>query len=1078
MNKILWLKTTAIGLVTYALVGFFGVPYVVKNIFPSKIDEATKGGEFSVQSVSFNPFTFRFSAEGVSFKTPEATPLFDLKQFVVNLDPIDYLWNGGWVIHELSLEAPRVTVVHSAQGEFNFGWLSTQEDENKSDTSSPLPNLIIENLTLKGGVIDYTDYSEGKNYHQAIDPIGFHLENIRLRQMSKNQGDMRLYATINEGGFVDLRGKIESMDPYKIRGSVAFNSGKLSVSWRYFEDKLPIEVADGSLSAGFDYRIDSSDLNATELSRLHVEGSKLRLLAKHSKAPLFSMEALKLHEGNVQPLKKIFNARLVGIDGIDLVASRSSQGLIDWITYLDQIKAAFPEDENETKEPWTFAIDGLDVRNVALEWKDQAPKEPYSASIGNISLHSGLLSSNAKIPLNASVKTGELSIASHRAGKKIAGFEALAVEGITIDRNEPSAMIKRVFVTNPTASIMRLKDGSFDVARLAYRSNAPSAPRSEKPFGYRIHEIRLDNGSIAFQDKLPSKTVALNLDRLNLQLLGVQSDPAVPNRIDLSTRINTKGSAALRGSVTRAPLTSSGHLMLKGLDLSLFDPYIEPSSYASLRRGILGVKVDYRYAADHARINGVVGLEDWVVNDRRDNSVILGWHNIGVTPFRYAYPDNRLKINQLNINGLYTNALIDSNKVLNYSTLSKSVSTPSESKSSSRPFGLDIIKLTLSNSSATFADQSLPLPFKTYIHDLEGSILGISTTQDVSTFVKLKGGVDRYGMAHIGGKLNTKAPKDFTDMNVRFDNLELKHYTPYSLQFLGYEIDQGKLFLDLGYNIDRGKLLSSNRVTIKQIELGKEQAGGSPWPMRLVVALLEDSDGIIDIDLPIEGDVNKPDFKYGKVVWQVIGNLLTKAVTAPFRFLGSLMGIESDTLSSIEFEPGSAVILPPEQEKLDKLSDMLHKRPKLMLQVYGGIQKEADEKALRIKKLIDTAVAYNKNGGALNEKTLSLSTLEAMAKDTLGRSRVNAIKDPLEASYSEEAMFVRHYTQALIDALIPLQTLEANALTSLAAQRSNAIVSALSKDSDVGKRISVRGTESVKLGEKGNIPNRLEIAIP
>lgn len=76
----------------------------------------------------------------------------------------------------------------------------------------------------------------------------------------------------------------------------------------------------------------------------------------------------------------------------------------------------------------------------------------------------------------------------------------------------------------------------------------------------------------------------------------------------------------------------------------------------------------------------------------------------------------------------------------------------------------------------------------------KGSVLGISTTKDVTTFVKLRGGVDQYGLAKIDGQLNTADPKKYTDMKVAFDNLELKHYTPYSLEFLGYKIDGGKLF--------------------------------------------------------------------------------------------------------------------------------------------------------------------------------------------------------------------------------------------------------------------------------------------
>jgi hypothetical protein len=519
--------------------------------------------------------------------------------------------------------------------------------------------------------------------------------------------------------------------------------------------------------------------------------------------------------------------------------------------------------------------------------------------------------------------------------------------------------------------------------------------------------------------------------------------------------------------------------MLKGIDVSIFDPYLEPASYASLRRGTLGVAGNYDFTPAKTTVKGKVALSDWVVNDTRDDSVLLGWQNIGATPFVYAYPDNRLKISQLAIDGFYTNALVDSKKVLNYSTLSKkSASDANTTKSAGNPFGLDIVKLVLRDSSANFSDMSLPLPFKTYIHDLEGSVLGISTTKDVTTFVKLRGGVDQYGLAKIDGQLNTAAPKKYTDIKVAFDNLDLKSYTPYSLEFLGYKIDGGKLFLNLGYKIDQGQMNGDNKVVIKQIELGAEKEGGSPWPMRLVVALLEDSEGVIDVSLPVEGDVNKPDFKYGSVVWQVIKNLFTKAVTSPFRLLSSMMGIENDKLSSIDFEGGSSVLQPPQIEKLDQIAAMLAKHPKLSMNIYGGWDAVSDTHALKAKKLVQAALKRNKGLKIDTPQAMSLDLLEDMADDSLDTKELKTIKNTLKEKYPEEAAFVRHYSEVLVEKLIAIQPLTLQETQVLAHQRSEGIRTYLMKNAGLEKRLIIKGEEAIKTSESGEIPVRLEIVVP
>ncbi|MDD5716950.1 MAG: DUF748 domain-containing protein [Sulfuricurvum sp.] len=1082
MNKGLMLKSLAAAVAIYGAAGFFGVPYLLKNVVPSTVAEVTKGGEFAVKAASFNPFSLHLVLKEVTFKTPQKGDLFALGEFSINIDPLAYLWRGGLVIDDIRLSDPKITLYRDPQGDFNFKWLTELGEKEEEEKPSEPMRLMVNHLSLQKGALHYRDDAEGGGYVLDLGPIGFHLDHIDLRDLSGANGKMRLYATINEGGFIDLKGKIDTLSPFAIGGNLEFDSGKLYTPWRYFKEKFPIEVADGSASFGFDYRFDAKDINATELSHLHFNMDKVRIIPKGEERNLFTLGTLRLVNGSVQPMRKIFDARSLHINGVSVAARRSHAGKIDWLDYIETIQKAFPSDDNETKEPWTYRIGSVAVENVSSEWSDNAPTEAYRARLQNLSLYTDTVSSDEKALLNLRLSTGALSVVRQRDGFQSVGLEGIGIDGVEINREGKYARVQKVSLLQPEVAVKRLKDGTVDVSKYIYappEKRGKAASSDKAPWGYRIDEIALHNGSAAFIDEVPSKEVSLKLDRMNLNVRDIENDPKVKNTLIASTRINGKSTLSLKSDVVRSPLSSKGEVDIKAFDVSLIDPYIEPSTYASLRRGNLSLSAQYAYTPAKTGVKGKVSLSDWVVNDARDNSVLLGWDRIGVTPFLYAYPDNRLKINQLGIDGLYTNALIDAKKVLNYTTLSKK--TPSESnatKQEGNPFGMDIVKLVLRGSSATFSDLSLPLPFKTYIHDLEGSVLGISTTKDVTTFVKLGGGVDQYGSAKIDGSLNTKDPKKFTDIGVVFNNLELKNYTPYSLEFMGYKIDGGKLFLNLGYKIEGGQLNGANQVVIKKIELGDEKEGGAPWPMPFVLALLEDKEGVIDINLPIEGDVNNPDFKYGKVVWQVIGNLFTKAVTSPFRLLSSMMGIENDTLSSVDFEAGSSHLLPPQTEKLDQVAAMLAKRPKLMLNLYGGYDETLDSYALKAQKLIVSAAKRTKEGKIDSLQGINVELLEEMARERLDKQELKELKSALQTQYTEEAAFVRHFSEALVGKLVPIQPLTPQELQSLGHQRAEMIRNYLIRTPGYDKRITLKGSEPVKGAKREEIPARMEIVIP
>src|SRR5690606_21504011 len=149
-----------------------------------------------------------------------------------------------------------------------------------------------------------------------------------------------------------------------------------------------------------------------------------------------------------------------------------------------------------------------------------------------------------------------------------------------------------------------------------------------------------------------------------------------------------------------------------------------------------------------------------------------------------------------------------------------------------------------------------------------------------------------------------------------------------------------------------------NNIVLRDLELGRKvpYEGALDLPLGLAIALLRHPDGRIDIDLPVEGDMNNPDFRLGGVILSAIGNLLTRAVTAPFRLLGAPVGLDPAQFDSIDCEPGTARLAPPEREKLAKLAEAMPQRPQLALEIPGAYA-EGPEGAALSEARVDATLA-------------------------------------------------------------------------------------------------------------------------
>jgi len=256
------------------------------------------------------------------------------------------------------------------------------------------------------------------------------------------------------------------------------------------------------------------------------------------------------------------------------------------------------------------------------------------------------------------------------------------------------------------------------------------------------------------------------------------------------------------------------------------------------------------------------------------------------------------------------------------------------------------------NGHIDFSDNNIQPNYSANMLNLTGSVIGLSSKEFSRADVAFKGNLGYGSPIEIAGKINPLAKDLFVDLNVGFKDIELSPITPYSSKFLGYPITKGKLTFDVSYLIDKRKLNSENKVLIDQLIFGEkvESPQAIKAPVTLAATLLTDRQGQINLDLPVSGSLDDPKFKVWSVIWQIIVNLITKAVTSPFALLSSLTG-GGEELSFIEFDYGSAVISDEEKKKISMIGKALNERPNIKLDIEGYVDTNQDKDALKKAEL-------------------------------------------------------------------------------------------------------------------------------
>ena len=262
-------------------------------------------------------------------------------------------------------------------------------------------------------------------------------------------------------------------------------------------------------------------------------------------------------------------------------------------------------------------------------------------------------------------------------------------------------------------------------------------------------------------------------------------------------------------------------------------------------------------------------------------------------------------------------------------------------------FPIRIREVRIDNGRMNFTDNSIQPNFSADVQQLAGTITGLSSAFDARAKVDLKGSLEEFSPVTIAGELQPFAFDRHSDLTMRFENIPLPIFNPYSGSLAGYNIAKGKLTTDLHYVIENRQLDAQHKIRIDQLEWGEatDTKGEATLPVKFATSLLKDRNGVINLDVPVTGTLDDPTFRIGPIIWQVIKNLLTKAVTAPFALLGGLFA-GAEEAQFVDFAPGDATLDAATSERLSALGKSLVEKPELKLDVPIGVLADLDGPAL------------------------------------------------------------------------------------------------------------------------------------
>ena len=563
-------------------------------------------------------------------------------------------------------------------------------------------------------------------------------------------------------------------------------------------------------------------------------------------------------------------------------------------------------------------------------------------------------------------------------------------------------------------------------------NNNSSPELTEEPtWKIALQKFVFSNGTIDMVERSVSDGTYYRISHFDIESGEITTDFTKPISYSTSLQVSadpqafsntSKGTLTSSGSLVIAEQTVKGKAAIEQLALNQFQQYISPYANVTLEEGLFNLNVEFDAAvgdegAETLNVKANTKVSNLSVLDDAKEP-LLQWQSLMVDDINFNHAANQLSVDNIQLHSPFARLIIDEAKQTNVSKLvvaskednneeqtakndaagepdamnstnSAASATNEKAPSNAEALAIAVNAISIENGKAYFADYSLTPKFASAIESLNGKVTGIDSRSDTPANVDINGKIDNYAPVKLAGTIHPLKSDLDLDLNFSVKGAELTSVNPYSGTYMGYYIDKGLLSLAVQYKLNGKALEGKNHVVIDQLTLGKKSNSDQALslPLGLAIALLEDSNGVIDLGLDVSGDIDNPDFSFGSIILNAIGNIITKAVTAPFSLLANLVGSD-DELDSVAFTFGEHKLNAEAKEKLNTLAKALKKRPGIKVNIEGTVNAVSDSSTLAQRQLNATLLSKS---GLVEPTTISGSS--STNKDTSADGDIESISN-------------------------------------------------------------------------------------
>ena len=548
---------------------------------------------------------------------------------------------------------------------------------------------------------------------------------------------------------------------------------------------------------------------------------------------------------------------------------------------------------------------------------------------------------------------------------------SLVIKDTNVDVNKRAIAIGAFESQGGSGSVEREPDGNINYARLFKTTSAPEQPKKsdeQTPWQVTAQRINLNRYGIVFDDRFLPTPAKMGVSDLSLRLENFSNAKNARSKMSLQAKINDRGMIRLTGSAGTFPVGGKLDIEAKEVDLRPIQPYLENQVNFLLTGGRLAAKGSLNFDAAEkgpfkAAYQGNVQITEFATVEKDGSQDLLNWKSLDLNQIEFNAEPMKLRVNEITLADFYSRLILGADGKINLQKLvvqkpetketepppsaSANAPNPPSAETASPEKPITIGKINLKNGNINFSDFFIKPNYSANLTSVEGTIseLKPEAPGDINLLAKL----DNAAPVEINGKINPLAKELYLDIVADAREIDLSPFSPYSGKYVGYGIEKGKLSFNVKYKLENRKLDAQNQIILNQLTFGEriESPTATKLPVLLAVALLKDRNGVIDVNLPISGSLDDPEFSVGGIILRIILNIITKAVTAPFALLGSLFGGGGEELSYIEFDYGRALLTPAAEAKIKTLATAMDNRPALKLEISARVDSVNDLEGLK-----------------------------------------------------------------------------------------------------------------------------------